>query len=169
MADVDTIVQTVAPVIGALGLDLYDIEITGAGRARIVRVLIDRPGGIDLEAIAAATEAISPVLDSPSVDSMLSGPYALEVSSPGLERPLRTPAHFARAAGETISVKIRAAADQAARRVRGVLTSTDDAGFDLTLEDGTIEHFAYDDISQSRTVFEWSPQPKRASKKAVRP
>src|SRR5436190_14857115 len=105
MADVDTIVQTVAPVIGALGLDLYDIEITGAGRARIVRVLIDRPGGIDLEAIAAAAEAISPVLDSPSVDSMLSGPYALEVSSPGLERPLRTPAHFARAAGETISVK----------------------------------------------------------------
>jgi len=82
MTNVDTIVQALAPVVGALDLELYDIEITGAGRARVVRVLIDRAGGVDLEAIAAATEAISPLLDAPPVDTMLTGPYALEVSSP---------------------------------------------------------------------------------------
>ena len=61
MANVDSIVEALAPVVAELGLDLYDVEITGGGRARVVRVLVDRVGGIDLEGIAAATEAISPV------------------------------------------------------------------------------------------------------------
>ena len=161
MANVDSIVEVIAPVVGALDLDLYDIEITGAGRARVVRVMIDRTGGVDLEAIAAATEAISPVLDAPPVDDMLSGPYALEVSSPGLERPLRTPTHFARATGETISVKTRAG-EQPARRVRGVVQTAGDTAFDLVLDDGSTEHLEYGDVVQARTVFEWGPQPKRS-------
>jgi ribosome maturation factor RimP len=161
MANVDSIVQAIAPVVSALGLELYDIEITGAGRARVVRVMIDQAGGIDLEAIAAATEAISPVLDSPPVDTMLAGPYALEVSSPGLERPLRTAAHFTRATGETISVKIRTG-ETPARRVRGVVQEADDTGFDLVLDDGSTERIGYGDVVQARTVFEWGPQPKRS-------
>ena len=84
-----------SPSSAALGLELYDVEISGTGRARVLRVLVDREGGIDLEAIAAATEAVSPLLDQPPLDAALAGPYTLEVSSPGLERPLRTPAHFA--------------------------------------------------------------------------
>ena len=169
MVDINVIVRSLEPAVTGMGLDLYDVEINGSGRARVLRVLVDRDGGIDLEGIAAATEALSPVLDAPPLDAAIPGPYALEVSSPGLERPLRTPAHFARATGETISVKTRGDDNRPARRIRGVVTSTDDAGFDLALEDGTSEHLAYDDISQSRTVFEWGPQPKRASKKAVRP
>ncbi len=169
MANVDSIVQAIAPVVGALGLDLYDIEITGAGRARVVRVLIDRAGGVDLEAIAAATEAISPLLDAPPVDTMLAGPYALEVSSPGLERPLRTATHFTRATGETISVKIRAG-EAPARRVRGVVQDAGEAGFDLVLDDGSTERIEYGDVVQARTVFEWAPQPKRSkSPKASSP
>jgi ribosome maturation factor RimP len=167
MANVDSIVQAIAPVVGALGLDLYDIEITGAGRARVVRVLIDQAGGIDLEAIAAATEAISPVLDSPPVDALLAGPYALEVSSPGLERPLRTAAHFAGATGDTISVKIRAG-ETPARRVRGVVQDPGDAGFDLVLDDGSTERIEYGDVVQARTVFEWGPQPKRSKSQKTR-
>jgi ribosome maturation factor RimP len=165
MANVDSIVDALAPVVGALGLDLYDVEITGTGRARVLRVLVDRAGGIDLEGIAAATEAISPVLDSPAVDDMLHGPYALEVSSPGLERPLRTPAHFAGAVGETISVKTRAG-EQPARRVRGVVHDAGASGFELVLDDGTAEHVGYDAVAQARTVFEWGPQPKRSKSRA---
>jgi ribosome maturation factor RimP len=161
MANVDSIAEVIAPVVGALGLDLYDVEISGAGRARVLRVLIDQAGGVDLEAIAAATEAISPVLDSAPVDAMLAGPYALEVSSPGLERPLRTAAHFARAGGETISVKFRLG-ETPARRVRGVVQEADDTGLELVLDDGSTERIAYDDIVQARTVFEWGPQPKRS-------
>jgi len=165
MADSEAIAAEIRPAIASLDLDLYDVEITGTGRARVMRVLIDREGGVDLDAIADVTQAISPLLDAPPLDAVIAGPYALEVSSPGLERPLRTPAHFARAVGETISVKTRAGDDHGARRVRGVVTAADDAGFELTLDDGTAEHVAYGDVTQARTVFEWGHEPKRANTK----
>jgi len=160
MVDVDNIVQVLAPAVADLGLDLYDVDVTGSGRARILRVMVDRDGGVDLEAIAAATQAVSPLLDAPPLDAVIPGPYALEVSSPGLERPLRTPAHFARAAGETISVKIRAGDEQGARRVRGVITAPDDTGFELVLDDGTVQRIAYGDVTQAHTVFEWGDDTK---------
>lgn len=170
MVDVDTIAQALAPVVSELGLDLYDVDVSGSGRARILRVMIDREGGVDLDAIAAATQAVSPLLDAPPLDAVIAGPYALEVSSPGLERPLRTPAHFARAVGETISVKHRAGDDHgAATRKRGVVTAADDDGFDLTLDDGSAERgtvrIAYGDVTQARTVFEWGNEPERGNTK----
>ena len=165
MVDVDTIAQELAPAVAELGLDLYDVELSGSGRARILRVRVDREGGVDLDAIADATQAVSPLLDAPPLDAVIAGPYALEVSSPGLERPLRTPAHFARAVGDTISVKSRGGDDHAARRVRGVVTAADDSGFDLTLDDGGTERIAYGDVTQARTVFEWGTEPKGANTK----
>jgi ribosome maturation factor RimP len=155
MVDVDTIVRVLAPAVTDLGLDLYDVDVTGSGRARILRVMVDREGGVDLEAIAAATQAVSPLLDAPPLDAVIPGPYALEVSSPGLERPLRTPAHFARAVGETVSVKTRASDTHGPRRERGVVTAADDAGFDLTLDDATVQRVAYENLTQAHTVFEW--------------
>ena len=156
--------QVLAPAVTDLGLDLYDVDVTGSGRARILRVMVDREGGVDLEAIAAATQAVSPLLDAPPLDAVIPGPYALEVSSPGLERPLRTPAHFARAVGETVSVKTRAGAEHGPRRVRGVVTAADDAGFDLTLDDATVQRVAYADLTQAHTVFEWGDDSKSNSK-----
>jgi len=168
MVDIETVVRSVEPVVAALGLSLYDVELVGSGRARVLRVLVDRPGGIDLDGIAAATEAVSPALDRPPLDSVLAGPYALEVSSPGVERPLRTAAHFADAVGETVVVKTRATEDRAVRRVRGVLDRAAESGFDLTLDDGGTEHLDYGDVAQARTVFEWGPQPKRGTTKKPR-
>jgi ribosome maturation factor RimP len=168
MVDVDTIVRVLAPAVTDLGLDLYDVDVTGSGRARILRVMVDREGGVDLEAIAAATQAVSPLLDAPPLDAVIPGPYALEVSSPGLERPLRTPAHFARAVGETVSVKTRASDTHGPRRERGVVTAADDAGFDLTLDDATVQRVAYENLTQAHTVFEWgdtkSSEPGKGSK-----
>jgi ribosome maturation factor RimP len=165
MIDVDTIVRQLGPAVSALGLDVYDVEVSGTGRARVLRVLVDRQGGVDLDAIADATQAISPLLDEPPLEQVIDGPYALEVSSPGLERPLRTPAHFARAVGETASVKTRATDDHAARRVHGVVSAADGTGFDLTV-DGTTQRIAYDAITQARTVFEWGDsKPRGKSKK----
>ena len=176
-AVVDAVVEAVAPVVADLGLELYDVEISGSGRARILRVMIDRPtgdagadrAGIDLDAIAAATEAVSPVLDAPPLDKQLNGPYSLEVSSPGLERPLRTPAHFARAVGETISVKTRV--EGASTRLRGIVRAAGDDTFDLLADDGTEQQIAYAEVVQARTVFEWgggtkpgAKSPKQASK-----
>jgi ribosome maturation factor RimP len=167
MVDVDTILQTLAPAVSALGLELYDVEVSGSGRARVLRVMVTRDGGVDLDAIADATQAVSPLLDAPPLESLIAGPYALEVSSPGLERPLRTPAHFAGAVGETVSVKTQAGVDHGARRVRGALTATDDDGFELLLDDGASQRIAYDDVTQVRTVFEWGAEPERGKSKSA--
>ncbi len=159
----DALVAAIEPVLAELGLDLYDLELVGRGPTQTLRVLIDRAGGIDLDAITAATQAISPVLDrDPSVESVLRASYTLEVTSPGLERPLRTPEHFRRALGATVSVKT--GVGPTASRRRGVLTKFDDAGFDLELDDATHEHVAYDDVIQARTVFEWGPERKATTK-----
>jgi ribosome maturation factor RimP len=153
---VESLAGVIEPVLIPFGLELFDLELTGSGSGRILRVVLDREGGVDLDAITVATEAISPVLDSEP--TLLPGPYALEVSSPGLERPLRRPDHYRRVVGATVSVKTRD--DQgAARRVRGVLTSADDDGFTLDV-DGRAERIAYADVTQARTVFEWGPAPK---------
>jgi len=156
-----TIASVVEPIVTSLGLDLYDVEVSGTGRTRVLRVLIDREDGLDLDSVARASEAISLTLDTSSLDAVLSGPYALEVSSPGLERPLRTAAHFHRALGATISVKTKAA-DGSTRRVRGVVVTTDEDAFELTREeDDGRERIAFDDVVQARTVFEWGSQPGR--------
>jgi len=149
MTDVAAVADAVEPVVRALGLELYDVEVAGSGRAKVVRVLVDREGGVDLEAVGTAAEHISPVLDDESMSKVLTGPYALEVSSPGLERPLRRPEHFRRAIGSTVSVKTPG------RRVRGVLTAADDDGFVIACDDTTEERVSYTDAAQVRTVFEW--------------
>jgi len=99
---VDRLSGLVAPVLADLGLDLYDLEFAGGQ----LRVVIDRPGGIDLEAIAEATRLISRELDAADP---IPGRYQLEVTSPGLERNLRTPAHFQGAVGTTVKVRVRVA------------------------------------------------------------
>jgi len=159
---VERIAATLGPVVESLGLELFDVEFTGSGRARTLRVVIDRDRGVDLDAITEATEAISPVLDG---DAALAGSYALEVSSPGVERALRTPVHFRRAVGATVSVKTRSA-DGSAQRQRGVLIDADDDG--ITLDSGgDPQRFTYPEVTQARTVFEWggAARPGKGKKK----
>jgi ribosome maturation factor RimP len=164
----DTIAAAIEPVLAAIGLELYDVELSTSGRTRTLRVSVDREGGVDINTITTATERISPVLDA---QGGLAGPYALEVSSPGLERPLRRPEHFRRAIGETVTVKTRGP-EGAVDRLRGRIVDSDDEGLVLDTEQG-VERVLYDDIVQARTVFEFGPPPrpgkskKRAKKKEV--
>jgi ribosome maturation factor RimP len=147
----DLLASTVAP----LGLELVDLE----RRSTSVRVVVDRPGGVDLEAIAQATRAVSAVLDAH--DPFPGQRYTLEVSSPGVERRLRTPVHFERAVGEKVSVRT-IAGGKGERRVTGRLSAADAQGFVLQGEDlpGGERRFAYDEVERARTVFEWgSPSP----------
>jgi ribosome maturation factor RimP len=82
------------------------------------------------------------------------GKYTLEVSSPGLERTLRTPDHYRRAIGEKVRIKLRAELE-GTRRIEGVLTDAGDDG--VTVDDRRV---SYADIDRARTVFEWGPTPK---------
>jgi ribosome maturation factor RimP len=160
----DRIVSVLDPVIRGLGLSLYDVEIAGTGRARTLRVLVDRDGGVDLDSITAATEALGPVLDrDPEIARALPGSYLLEISSPGLERPLRTPAHYRGAIGSEISLKSRGD-DGAAVRRRAVVVDADDAAVEIEV-DGARERVEYARIVQARTVFDWGPAPKPGAPK----
>jgi ribosome maturation factor RimP len=154
-AVVERVQGLVAPVLSDLGLDLYDLDFAGG----VVRVVIDRPGGVDLDAIADATRLISRELDHADP---VPGRYQLEVTSPGLERRLRLPAHFRGALGQVIKVRTHAhvAGD---RRVEGVLSAVDDDGITITTADGPepgARRLAYGDIERARTVFSWEPAPK---------
>jgi ribosome maturation factor RimP len=162
VTDVAAIASAIEPVLAALGLELYDVDATGPARGRTVRVVVDREGGVDLDAIAAASQALSPILDhDPAVQAACPGPYTLEVTSPGLERRLRTPAHFQSAVGSTVSVKTTAAG--AGLRRRGVLTGADEGGIEVEFDTGR-ERLAYGEVSQARTVFEWGAADKRAGR-----
>ena len=147
--------DTLAPLLESRGLDLVDVELHGSE----LTVYVDRQGGVDLDTLGEATRAVSDTLDE--LDP-LPGRYTLAVSSPGLERRLRTPAHFIRAVGEAVTVRVHAGTSDV-RRVRGTLEEADESGFTLVgpdLPDGSLR-IAYDEIERARTIFEWGPQPKR--------
>lgn len=162
----ETIRDVVEPVVTPLGLRIYDLILEGG----IVRLVLDRPGGVDIDTLEEASRSVAPRLED--VDD-LSGPYTLEVSSPGVERRLRTPEHFTGAIDTIVSVKARGE-DGVKERVRGVLTAADADTITIRLEAGERE-IAFDAIDEARTVFDWSPAPKpgkgskpgRAKKEAV--
>src|ERR1700722_17849475 len=129
-SQMDDLTGALSPVLADLGLDLVDVETTGG----VVRVLVDRDGGVDLDALAAANKAVSIELDR--LDPM-PGRYTLEVSSPGVERRLRTPAHFARTIGETVTVRTHPGTTEV-RRLQGVLAAADDDGVVLETGDGPV-------------------------------
>ena len=112
-----------------LGLELYDVEITGSGRARTLRVLVDRDGGVDLEAITAAPRRIRPC--STPTWRRHPGPYLLEVSSPGLERPLRTAGALPARRRRRPSRSRPAAPTARPAACRGVLVAADDDGVEV--------------------------------------
>ena len=161
MSIVERVREIVEPLLARQSLSVYDIEVSGSQ----VRVTIEAAGpdeghSVDLDTIAHATRLISVALDE---HDPIPHKYTLEVSSPGLERALRTPAHFRGAIGSAVSVKT-VPSFEGERRIKGTLTAADDDGITV---DGTL--LAYRDIEKARTVFEWGSAPKpgktRANKK----
>ena len=153
MAIVDRVRELVAPLTESASVDLYDVEHHGA----VLRVLVDADDGIDLDAIARLSRSVSRALDE---HDLIPGRYTLEVSSPGLERPLRTPEHFRGAAGSEVRVKTLASFD-GPRRMTGILERVTDDGVDLRLTDGAVCWIAYEQLASARTVFEWGSGPQR--------
>jgi ribosome maturation factor RimP len=160
--DTEELAGALSPLVAARGLDLVDVEASGAQ----LTVFVDREGGVGLAELGEATRDVSAALDD--IDPM-PGRYTLTVSSPGLERRLRTPAHFARALGETVTARVDAGTAEV-RRLTGTLVSADDTGCTLAgpdLEGGEVR-ISYDRIERARTVFEWGPEPRRAKSEKVR-
>jgi ribosome maturation factor RimP len=98
-------VAVLAPVVEAAGLDLEDVTLSSAGRRRLLRVAVDRDGGVGLDDVALVSQGISEVLDASDV--MGGQPYVLEVGSPGVDRPLTQPRHWRRATGRLVRATLR--------------------------------------------------------------
>lgn len=138
-----------APPLEALGLDLEAVDLTKAGKHSVLRVAVDRDGGVDMDAIADATRAVSAVLDE--TDLMGQGAYTLEVSSPGVDRPLTLPRHWRRNAGRLVKVTF-----PEAEAVTGRIRESDDEGATLVV-DGADHRIAYDEIKKAKVQIEFKP------------
>ncbi len=150
--EIEHVEGVVAPLLQARGLDLYDVELAGA----VLRVLVEGPCGVDLAVLGEVSGEISSALDRADP---IPGRYTLEVSSPGLERPLRRPPHFAAAVGTRVRLKTRPGAP-GERRVEGELAAADDEG--VTVDVGSERRrLAYDQIERAQVVFDWGPPPRQ--------
>lgn len=154
---IDKVTRMIAPMVADMQLDLYDIEFRGG----VLRVTIDTPpgseSGVSLDDIALLTRMISRDFDH---DDPMPGSYTLEVSSPGLERTLRTPRHFEREIGKTLALRLRdvAAGD---RRLQGTLIGATETEATIRLDDTLEERVVpYAQIDRAKTVFVWGPAPK---------
>ncbi len=125
----------------------------------VLRVLVDRDGGVDLDTITVTSERLSRRLDLEGFSE--DRPYSLEVSSPGLERPLREPRHFERAVGQKIRVKAPAAIG-GRRMHEGALVSADAEAIVIASEGGELR-VAYADIASASTVVEWGRELEQRS------
>ncbi len=133
--------------LAAEGLDLEDVEVSTAGRRRLVRVLVDSDGGVTLDQVSAATTVVSGVLDAH--DPMGDSPYTLEVTSPGVDRPLTHPRRWSRNVGRLV-VADTVDGQQVAGRI---VAAGDDA---VTLEvDGSQVQIPYGDVRTARIEVEF--------------
>ena len=139
--------ELVDPLI-ALGVDVEAVEITPAGKRRVLRVAIDKDGGVTLDDVADATREVSRVLDDSDV--MGEQPYTLEVTSRGVDRPLTLPRHWRRNADRLVKVTLE---DGSA--VTGRITSSDEVAATLDV-DGAAHEVTYDEVAKALVQIEFN-------------
>ena len=152
--DVEALIR---PVVEADGLEFVEMALTKEDGRRILRVIIDKEGGVDLGTIATTSERISRRLDLEGFDAG-PGRFTLEVSSPGLERKLTTPEHFAKAVGSKVTIKTNEEVE-GARVHQGELASADETAVVVATESGE-RRITPEQIASARTVFEWPGKAK---------
>lgn len=139
--------QIVTPIAAALNLDVEDIEIRKTGNRQLVRIILDKDGGIAMDEVAAATRAISDALDEVTE---LAAPFTLEVTSPGVDRPLTLPRHWRRNIGRLVRIELANSAP-----VEGRIIAATDAGVTLQIKQAQRE-FALTQISRAIVQVEFN-------------
>ena len=151
MADTrDRLAEELTGPIGRLGLDLVAVDLTSAGKRRVLRVAIDKDGGVTMDDIADATREVSRVLDETNL--MGQQAYTLEVSSPGVDRPLTLPRHWRRNTGRLVKVVL-----DEGDPVTGRITGTDDTGAVLDV-DGAEHRVDYAAVKKAKIQIEFKKE-----------
>jgi ribosome maturation factor RimP len=150
MGALDEVKSLAADVARRHSLALWDVEVSGAPGRQLVRVFVDGDDGVDLDTVAAVSEEMSRGLD---LRDPIPGRYTLEVSSPGLERSLKAPEHFAACVGRQVVVKTK---DKLAtsHRIEGHIAGADEGEVRLVTDEGELG-VPLEQIKSARTVFEW--------------
>jgi ribosome maturation factor RimP len=147
----DRLAEVLTSPLAATGLDVEAIDLTPAGKRRLLRVAVDKDGGVTLDDIAEATKEVSRVLDGPDgIDVMGEQPYTLEVTSPGTDRPLTHPRHWRRNQGRLVKVTL---ADKST--TTGRITESDDTRAVLDV-DGTRREVDYGDVKKAKIELEFN-------------
>ena len=148
---VELVTEIAKPIVEAQGCELWDVEYVSEGGQWFLRIYIDKADGVSIEDCEAVSREVSAQLD---VADPISGNYTLEVSSPGLDRPLFTPAHFARFLGEQAKVSLKLPQD-GRRRLQGRILRAE-AGTVVFALDGAEFAVAADNIDKARLVPDWA-------------
>lgn len=141
--------RLIEPVLDSMGFDLLMAELTHGGRP-VLRLYIDAPGGVVLADCESVSRQVSALLD---VEDPIEGDYTLEVSSPGLDRPLVTAAHFEAVRGKTVRIKMNYAQD-GRRRFRGRLLAVASEGVEVEC-DGEVYELPFNEMNRANLVAEF--------------
>ncbi|MFG2562542.1 ribosome maturation factor RimP [Streptomyces sp. NPDC048496] len=147
------------PLVSAKQLDLEEIEVSRAGRRRVLRIVVDSDEGVELDACAELSRAISEKLDE--TDAMGEDEYVLEVSSPGADRPLTEHRHYVRATGRLAKLQLHEGGELVAR-----IVAVDDEGLDLEVpgvkgRKPTSRRVPFDGIAKARVEIEFNRKDKK--------
>jgi ribosome maturation factor RimP len=144
------------PILESLGMELADVEFVRVGRDSVLRLFIDKEGGVTLDDCADVSRELSAILD---VEDVIPGHYSLEVSSPGLDRPLKKPADYERFAGHLVKVRTyEAFPDDAGNKRKtfiGRLTGLVDGNVAMKLSEGQSASIPLDKIAKANLEFEF--------------
>jgi ribosome maturation factor RimP len=160
--DEDRIADVIRPVVAAAGMDLESVLLKAAGRRRLLRVVVDSDRGVSLDDAAAISRQLSAELDMVAV--MGDFPYTLEVSSPGVDRPLTDPRHWRRSVGRLVQVTVTNTGDSGVSgfsgSISGRVVAADSDGVTLDVE-GTRRRFGYPALGAGVVQVEFGhPQPE---------
>lgn len=144
--------ELVRPEVAGIGYDLEDLTVTAAGKRSVVRVVVDKDGGVTLDDVADVSRTVSDVLDrlDESDPALLGATYVLEVSSPGVDRPLTEPRHWRRNVRRLVTVTLREGAP-----VAGRLVAADEDGVTLDVE-GCEQRLPYTGVVRGNVQVEFS-------------
>ena len=150
-ASVEIIRRALIDALTTIGVDLEDLQITTAGRREVVRVVVDRDGGIDLDIIADISRQVAELLDNPPLADEIVGTYVLEVSSPGTDRPLTEEKHWRRAERRLVEATL---ADDSV--VTGRIVRTDAGVVEIEQADGEVRAVPLSSLRRGLVQLEFS-------------
>jgi ribosome maturation factor RimP len=149
----ERLATVISPAIESVGCDLEQVTVSPAGKRKVVRVVVDADSGVTLDEIAAVSRAVTEVLDARDTELFGDSAYVLEVTSPGVDRPLTEPRHWRRAVGRLVEVPVAGAT------VKARVAAADEDGVELADEAGTPVRHGWADLGRGVVQVEFTRAP----------